>query len=240
MLTVNEESIERSREAILNDAVGFTQLTHSNYINEIAASENSLRSKRDQLSDHCKELDLCKPLSKDLLKFQDTNRTFEIPLGERMDGFRDRIAKTEQKLARLWKEWELIQNQILSFGEEVLGSQGVDVIGSTMAGLLNEETEKLSQDLAMDKAKCAEEIEAMYEEAIRKMRDNEKVVTIVLDGVSDANTPLGIGNCHERAAKGIYSKLTSGHLRFLLTTYCHLLATFAISLLDRYQFSSIP
>ena len=234
-LTIVAESIEHSREIILEEGLGLIRSAHGGLIDEIAASESSLQSKKEQHSG-LREI-LSRPLSEEILVFEEDKRRYKVTLGERMNYFGNKRIEIEQRLNRLWKEWEEVQDQILSLGEEVLGPQGIEVGGSTAAQPLHEEYEKLTQNLAMGKASLGKDIEVFCQDAIQRMKDSENVVSAILTGMSNTNNCSEIEHCHEKEERGYCAEATDGHLR--LYQWCYIAALFAILSLDLCpQFSS--
>ena len=197
------ESIERSRETIVEEALGSIELTYGKLINDLAASDNALILEKDQ------DANLQEPLGKPLynmpLVFTEEGREqLEIPIGKRMKGFKARVSRMEQKLSQLWQEWEAIQNQIHVFGEEVLGLTAVDGGGS-----FKEENERIFHLITTERANLGEEITSMCNEAIQKMKDNEQVLSATLEGGSGADIASGTDDCYEEAATGC-SRTTQG------------------------------
>ena len=219
ILSFVTESIERSRETIIEEAFSSIELTHENLINELAASDDALTKELDQ------DPDLQKPLGEPLfdmkLKFEDKVKgkieVIETSIGKRMAYFQAKASRKEHKLAKLWRDWEAIQNQICAFGEEVLGLQAPSGGEITVTGPFKEENEKFSQQITTEKANLGDEIASMCSGAIQRMKNNEKVLFAFKEGGHGADLILGIDDYLEEAATGYVRSARdtwSGYLKF--------------------------
>ncbi|MCJ1389226.1 hypothetical protein MMC18_002082 [Xylographa bjoerkii] len=173
-------TIALSRAQILENAAAAIDSTHHILLERLASTSASSANFIEEAK--AVKDELTKPLAQETLQFRgpDGKPTGTATLGDRMRTLKKRIAKEEQELDTLWKEWADVQQLIIGVGVEMLGFDAVAALGAQPSGTLkggpsSVESIKIAEEIKTEKEKLSEEIESLSAGLIKKMYASEKV-----------------------------------------------------------------
>ena len=124
---------------------------------------------------------LQKSLGQDELEFvsNDGKLTGRQPLGDRIERFKQIIAEEEKTIEMLGKQWDEVNQQILSLASEVVGPNGtVNLLQGSLDGALgfiSPQQNGITEELEKEKHHWETEMARVNKEALENLKASEEV-----------------------------------------------------------------